>query len=213
MGELSISHEIISRYIWDDWYHDGELYKYLRGSRKRCRKRYGSYDSRGRLAGKRHITERPPEAEDRTEVGHLEIDTLMGKANKDCVLTIVDRKTGYTMIGELKNRTQRETARKTMCLLRRYPGKIKTITADNGTEFHSYKTVEERMGVKYYFATPYHSWERGTRENTNGLTRQYLPRRTSLADVTQYRCDAIAKKLNNRHRKRLRYQTPDELFS
>ena len=98
-------------------------------------------------------------------------------------------------------------------LIRREPGRVKTITSDNGTEFHDYKAVERAVGVKFYFATPYHSWERGTNENLNGLRRQYLPKRTSMAGLTQRGCDAIARCLNNRPRKRLGYRTPEEVFN
>jgi IS30 family transposase len=97
-------------------------------------------------------------------------------------------------------------------LMRRVPGQFKTITSDNGTEFHDYASVEEAMGVKFYFATPYHSWERGSNENFNGLLRQYLPKRASRASLTQRGCDAIAQDLNTRPRKRLGYQTPEECF-
>ena len=97
-------------------------------------------------------------------------------------------------------------------LIRRVQERCKTITSDNGTEFHDYAAVEEAMGVKFYFATPYHSWERGCNENFNGLLRQYLPKRTCQAHVTQQHCDAIAKKLNTRPRKRLGYRTPEECF-
>ena len=83
---------------------------------------------------------------------------------------------------------------------------------DNGTEFHNYAKVEEATGALFYFATPHHSWERGTNENTNGLIRQYLPKKTSQAHVTQTDCDAIAAKLNSRPRKRLGYRTPEECY-
>ena len=104
------------------------------------------------------------------------------------------------------------TSQRTKMLLRRVPDQVKTITADNGTEFHDYESVEEATGVKFYFATPYHSWERGSNENFNGLLRQYLPKRTSQAALTQRHCDGIAKKLNTRPRKRLGYRTPEERF-
>ena len=93
------------------------------------------------------------------------------------------------------------------------PDGLSTITADNGTEFHSYKRIEAATGVEFYFATPHHSWERGTNENTNGLIRQYLPKKTSQAHVTQADCDGIAAKLNSRPRKRLGYKTPEECYA
>ena len=90
--------------------------------------------------------------------------------------------------------------------------RVNTITADNGTEFQDHGSIERATGVKFYFATPDLSWERGSNENFNGLLRQYLPKRTSQADITQRDCDRIAKKLNTRPRKRLGYRTPEECF-
>ena len=174
-GELSISHETIYQHIWRDRRLGGTLYTHLRGARKQRRKRYGAYDSRGRLAGKRHISERPRAAELRTQLGHLEIDTIIDKGSRHCLVSLVDRKTGYLLLGKLKARTKQHTNHRTLRLLRRHGKLVKTITADNGTEFHDYSVIEEATGATFYFATPYHSWERGTIENTNGLIRQYVP--------------------------------------
>ncbi len=170
------------------------------------------YDSRGRLAGKRHVSERPAAALRRQAVGHWEIDTVMGTGNDHCIVTLVERATGYLMIAKLAARNMDEAARRTIDLVRKHPAKFPTITADNGTEFHSYKEVEMATGVKFYFSTPHRSWERGTNENTNGLIRQYLPKRTSMARITQRDCNAIANKLNRRPRKRHDYHTPEERF-
>jgi IS30 family transposase len=211
-GGLSISYETIYNHVWKDKAEGGDLYRHLRCSPKLRRKRHNSYDSRGRLAGKRHISERPSYVEKRRSVGHWEIDTVIGKEAKDCVTTLVERKTGYAFIGKLPDRTKFATSKRLKKLMHRAPDQFKTITADNGTEFHDYKAVEETTDVKFYFATPYHSWERGSNENFNGLLRQYLPKRTSQAGVTQSDCDRIARKLNSRPRKRLGYRTPEECF-
>ena len=211
-GRLHISHETIYRYIWNDRWHGGSLHTYLRHDPKQLRKRYGRYDSRGRLAGKRAISERPPGAENRSRVGHLEGDTMIGSSDKHCILTLVDRKTGHVRIGKLRQRTVGETNRRAIRLIKRAPRRTLTLTLDNGTEFHGYKRLEKATGITVYFATPHHSWERGTNENTNGLLRQYLPKRTSMARLTQRDCDGIARHLNNRPRKRLGYRTPAELF-
>ena len=210
-GELAISHETIYRHVWRDFHRGGLLHRQLRGARKQARKRYRSYDSRGRLAGKRHISEHPAAVEVRRETGHWEIDTVMGTGS-DCVLTLVERKTGFLLVGKLRARTKEETSRATIALMRRHPGSFKTITSDNGTEFHCYRQIEAATGVRFYFATPHHAWERGTSENTNGLLRQYLPKRTSMAPLTQARCDSIAHDLNSRPRKRHAYKTPLECF-
>lgn len=207
-----ISHETIYQYIWRDKAQGGCLWRTLRQSPKHRRKRYKAYDSRGRLAHKRHITQRPASVETRQTAGHWEIDTVMGKGSPDCIVTLVERKTGFVHIGKLADRTTASLNQKTLMLIRRNPRAIKTITADNGTEFHQYKKIEEKSRAIFYFATPYHSWERGSNENCNGLIRQYLPKGTSMASLTQQQCDAIANKLNARPRKRLNYKTPEELF-
>ena len=211
-GGLRISHETIYRHIWKDRGRGGTLYLNLRGAQKQRRKRYGAYDSRGRLAGKRSLAERPPGATNRSRVGHLEGDTIMGASNRHCVLTLVDRKTGYALIGKLRDRTTAETNRRMIELLRRAPRRTRTLTLDNGTEFHGYPEIERAVGATVYFATPHHSWERGTNENTNGLIRQYLPKRFSMAHVTQTDCDTIADHLNDRPRKRLDFRTPRECY-
>jgi IS30 family transposase len=212
-GVLSISYETIYLRIFADKRSGGELWRHLRQAMKKRRKRYRSHDSRGRLAGKRHISERPPEVETREVMGHWEIDTMKGDDQaRHTVLTMVERASGYTMIGKLARHTAAETTGRCVELIARHAGRIETITADNGSEFHSYSQIEAATGVEFYFATPHHSWERGTNENTNGLIRQYLPKRTSMAHVTQVDCDAIAQRLNSRPRKRLGYRTPEERY-
>lgn len=208
--ELHISHETIYRYIWEDKRSGGALYRHLRTATKQRRKRQNTYDSRGRLAGKRHISERPLGAEHRSRFGHWEIDTVMGRG-PHCIVTLVERSTGFVAIGKLKDRTMGVTARRTINLIKTLGLPFRSITSDNGTEFHSYKSVEAATGTKYFFANPYHSWERGTNENTNGLIRQYLPKGQSMAHLTQRRCNEIAEKLNNRPRKRYGYRTPEEM--
>jgi IS30 family transposase len=212
-GQLLISHETIYRHVWRDKREGGLLYTHLRGARKRRRKRYGAYDSRGRLAGKRLIAERPPEVETRQQAGHWEIDTVMGTGSRDCIVTLVERKTGLLLIGKLKDRTTESLNRRVIHLIKRHNGAFETITSDNGTEFHDYKRIEERTKATFYFATPYHSWERGSNENANGLIRQYLPKGTGMAGLSQQQCNAIAQKLNTRPRKRLGFKTPLECYN
>jgi len=152
--ELAISHETIYRHVWRDLKAGGTLHLHLRCARKQCRKRYGRYDSRGRLAGKRLISERPASVETRRRTGHWEIDTMMGESlgeSSDCILTLVERKSGYVLIGKLKARTAAEANRVLLELLARHPGRVRTITADNGTEFHWYGQIEALNPVKFYF--------------------------------------------------------------
>jgi transposase, IS30 family len=212
-GTLQISHEAIYQYIWADKKAGGQLYLSLRQCTRRRRKRYATRERRGRVAGKRHISERPAAANLRLEFGHWEIDTVHG-SGREAVVTLVERRTGVVLIGKLPNLSAASLNHRVLQLIRRFEHQhgrsFETLTADNGTEFHSYLELERRAQVTFYFATPYHSWERGTSENTNGLLRQYLPKRCSMAAVSQTDCNAIARRLNNRPRKRLDYETPLE---
>jgi transposase, IS30 family len=206
-GIMRVSHETIYLYIWRDMRRGGSLYKHLRHSNKKRRKRYRSHDSRGVLGGKRDIEERPIEAENRSEKGHFEIDLVHGKDSKECILTLVDRMTRFLIILKLMNKTNAEIERKLVKIIKRFD--IKTITADNGTEWHGYEEIEKKTNSKWYFAKPYHSWERGTNENTNGLIRQYLPKNKSMSGLTQEECDLISQKLNRRPRKVLNLANPE----
>lgn len=208
---LTISHETIYRHVWADWRRGGSLHCHLRGARKKRRKRYGRYDSRGRVAGKRMIGERPAIVETRRQLGHWESDTMVGPG-RPCVLSLVERKTGFLVLGQLPARTTDAVNTRAIGLLRAQPRTVRTITADNGTEFHGYAVIEAATAARFYFATPHHAWERGTNENTNGLIRQYLPKRQSMARLTQHDCNRIAARLNSRPRKRLGYRTPEECY-
>lgn len=205
---VSMSHETVYQHIYKDKRCGGSLYQHLRLRCRKKRKRYRSKDSRGVLAGKTMIHDRPQEINDRTSVGHWEIDTMMGKGSRDCIVTLVERKTRLLWIGKLDART-------TTCLnnalyefISTTPLPVLSITSDNGTEFHGYKDIEITTGAKFYFANPHHAWERGTNENTNGLIRQYLPKGTSMKGLTQEMCNIIAYRINTRPRKTLKFKTP-----
>lgn len=213
IGGLRISAQTIYRHIRRDRKAGGDLWKYTRIMSKFGRKRYKSVDSRGVLPGKRYISERPKAVEGRRRIGHWEADTVMGADLRHCLLTMVERATGYVVIKKLRARNKEQA---TTALLRALTGhrkKIKTITFDNGTEFHDYKVLEQQFGIKCYFATPYHSWERGSNENMNGLIRQYLPKGMCMQSIAQKDCNAIALEINERPRKRYSYRTPKELYS
>lgn len=211
-GTLRISHETIYRRIRWDKQVGGDLWRHTRIMSKFGRKRYRSHDSRGVLPGKRSIAERPPEIERRQQIGHWEGDTVMGRDLRHCVLTLVERKTGFAIIKKLRARNADQVTRAATRALRRHHHNFHTLTLDNGTEFHGYATLERRFPVTVYFATPYHSWERGSNENFNGLLRQYLPKGMCLRDVTQRQCDHIADDLNRRPRKRHDFDTPAALY-
>ena len=117
------------------------------------------------------------------------------------------------LIGKLTDRTAESLSRRAISLMRRPGARFETVTADNGTEFHDYQRIERLTGASFYFARPYHSWERGSNENVNGLIRQYLPKGVSMEGLSQHQCNSIAGKLNTRPRKRLGFRTPLECFN
>lgn len=208
---LEISYESIYRFIRRDKKRGGQLFRLLRQPPK-WRKRHAGAEKRGHLAGKRHISERPDAVNRREEVGHWEMDTIVSPADRHCVVSLVERVTGCLLLGKLRSRTVAATNRRVIQLVRSHRHLFKSITVDNGTEFHGYRDLERATGTTFYFATPYHSWERGTNENTNGLIRQYIPKRTSMKHLSQARCTEIALKLNNRPRKRHGYLSPIEVL-
>jgi transposase, IS30 family len=211
-GSLTVSHQTIYKYILNDRKHGGRLFKLLRIMPKVRRKRYNTKDSRGILPGKRHISTRPYEVETRKVLGHWEGDTVIGSDRHHCILTLVERKSGLVVIKKLNSRTTDSVTQAALPAIRERRANFKTLTLDNGTEFHDYKILEDHFPVKCYFATPYHSWERGSNENLNGLIRQYLPKGMCMSGVTQVHCDYIAFKLNSRPRKRHGYRTPQEVY-
>ena len=213
-GKVVPSHETIYRRLRKDKRQNGSLFRFTRILSKFGRKKYRSRPTRGVLLGKRHIRERAEIVERRGRIGDWELDTVMGSAGtRECVLTLVERRSGFAMLRKLKARTAAEATAAAAAAIRSLPGRFHTLTFDNGTEFHDYEHLERRLGVTCYFATPYHAWERGSNENLNGLLRQYLPKGTSLRDVTQRDCNQIARALNTRPRKRHAFRTPLEVFS
>jgi IS30 family transposase len=211
-GSFTLSHETIYQYIYDDERNGGTLIQHLRIATKTHRKRYKSRDSRGILPGKRHISQRPPVVETRLQLGHWEGDTVIGSDRHHCLLTLVERKSGFAIIKKLESRTTASVTQAALDAIQEHKATFKTITFDNGTEFHGYKALEEHFPLKCYFATPYHSWERGSNENLNGLIRQYIPKKVSMCTVTQTYCDAVASRLNYRPRKRHGYKSPQEIY-
>jgi IS30 family transposase len=150
-GVKVMSHETIYRWIWADKKRGGALWLHLRGARKQRRKRYGRYDSRGRLAGKKMIGERPAVVAERKRFGDWEIDTVHGRG-KPCVVTVVERKSGLTRLGKLSTASGKDTLERTSEILQNEAHPVHTVTADNGTEFHIYKELEARLNTQVYFA-------------------------------------------------------------
>jgi transposase, IS30 family len=210
-GLVVPSHETIYRRLRHDKRSGGTLYRYTRIMSKVGRKRYRSRPARGVLLGKPHISERPAAVEQRRQLGHWEGDTVMGSGPTHCLVTLVERVSGFAIIKKVAARNKRLTTRAITQAIRRRGTMCKTMTFDNGTEFHGYRDIERNLKIQCYFATPYHSWERGSNENLNGLIRQYLPKGTCLRHVTQADCDRIARALNSRPRKRHNYKTPEQI--
>jgi len=136
----------------------------------------------------------------------------MGKDKRQCILTLVERKSGFNRIAKLPNRTAKNVIKAMIEIIAREPDIFKTITFDNGTEFHSYKVLEDMFGVRCYFANPHAPWERGSNENFNGLLRQYFPKRTSFNYIGTTKTQYVSEQLNNRPRKRLGFRTPQEVL-
>ena len=206
------SRQMIYEKIYQNRAEGGSLWKHLRQHTRRYRKRPHSRGYLGPIiVDKRMITERPEAIDRRRWTGHWEIDTVIG-TTKHCLLTLVERKTGYLIMRKLPNKRKATVAEVLIDIIATEPTKFRTITADNGAEFHGYKEVEAATGTIFYFAHPYHSWERGTNENTNGLIRQYIRKRTSMSPLSKRRCEQIENDINNRPRKRLQFRTPREML-
>ncbi|MBM3180076.1 MAG: IS30 family transposase [Chloroflexi bacterium] len=208
---IRISHEWIYQHILEDQRAGGDLYKHLRCQKKR-RKRYGSYDRRGKLPNCRSIEERPDHVNTRKRLGDWEVDTLLGKQQKHAMLTLTERKSRFTMMGKVPRRTAQAVRRQVCKLLLPVKDKVHTLTSDHGKEFAEHELIAETLQLKFYFAHPYAAWERGTNENTNGLLRQYLPRKSDLKTISNKKINQIISKLNFRPRKTLRFKTPFEVF-
>jgi IS30 family transposase len=159
------------------------------------------------------IDRRPKIVDRRSRIGDWESDTLEGGKGKGLLATHVERKSRYTVAVKVADKSALTVTRATVKAMRRIPaGKRKTMTMDNGKEFAGFAQVEQQLGVRTYFAHPYHSWERGTNENTNGLLRQFFPKGTDFTQIADSEVDRVERLLNNRPRKCLGYRTPAEVF-
>ncbi|MFH1652545.1 MAG: IS30 family transposase [Pseudomonadota bacterium] len=214
-----ISHEAIYQYIYTKIYTGGigprpgceDLRPYLRRKRKRRLGKGFRAAKRVKMLPGRMIDTRPIIVERRTRIGDWESDTVESCDHKPGINTLVDRKTGFVLITKLNAKTSASTAE---AVARRLDGlPAYTITADNGPENQSWKFVETVLNTQWYFANPYHSWERGTNENANGLIREYFPKKTDFTMIPEETLALIEHKLNTRPRKRLNYLTPLEAFS
>ena len=210
---LTISHTTIYRWIWADRERTRQFRPFLRIARKPRRKPYGKPSRQGQILGKRSIDERPPEANERRRLGDWEGDTLVGKGRRGYLLTCVDRASRYLIARKVKTCAAEPVAHGLQQTIRRLPAsKRRSLTLDNGREFARPVELERRLGLQVFFAHPYHAWERGTNENTNGLLRQYLPKGSDLALLSARQLRSYVWVLNHRPRKCLGYLSPFEVF-
>lgn len=209
----SISHTTIYRSIWSDPARVQEFRPFLRIASKPRRKPYGKPSRQGQILGKRSIEERPKEIDARTRLGDWEGDTVIGKGHRGVLVTCVDRASRYTIARQVEACASEPVAAQLQQTIRRLPAeKRRSLTLDNGREFARPLDLEQKLRLPIYFAHPYHSWERGTNENTNGLLRQYMPKGTDLTEVTPAQLAGYVRQLNHRPRKCLGFQTAFEVF-
>ncbi len=210
-GHAAISVETVYQRIYADKHSGGVLWKNLRCQKKR-KKRYGKIERRGSIPNRKFIEDRPSIVDERDRIGDWEVDTIIGKNHRQAIVSIVERKTGLTLIRKVERKTAQAVGQAMIELLKPYRKKVHTITSDNGREFAEHEAIAAALNSDFYFAHPYASWERGTNENTNGLIRQYFPKDRDFTTITQQEIDHAMDRLNNRPRKRLKYLTPNQVF-
>lgn len=211
-GKPTVSHERIYQHVWADKKQGGTFYKRLRRKGRKYRKRGLAKDTRGIIKDRIGIEQRPEIVDKKERIGDFEIDTIIGQNHKGAILTINDRVSSKVWIAKLNGKNASELAQKTIDLLIPLKNTIYTITGDNGKEFADHQTISKELTIDFYFARPYHSWERGANENTNGLIRQYFPKGSSFEYITNQDIMRVQNILNNRPRKKLNFLTPNEFF-
>ena len=206
-GGMTISHEWIYQFVWNDKKQKGTLHTHLRRKGRRYRKRGSNKDYRGRIVGRVGIEHRPKEADERSEFGHLEVDTIIGQNHKGAFITLNERASGMLWMKKVESRDAETVKIKLSQMLEEIRPFIKSITADNGKEFSEHQFITDEY-CDFYFANPYSPWERGSNENLNGLVRQYIPKSSDFSTITEERIQEIQQKINNRPRKRFNYENP-----
>lgn len=207
----TVSHECIYMYIYADKRHGGTLHRHLR-SQKKQRKRYSGYIRRGQIPNRTSIDKRPKIVASKSRFGDWEADTIVGARHKGGILSAVERKSKLTRLRKLATKSAAEMKDNSIALLAPLAAKVHTITVDNGKEFCEHELIAAGLQARIYFAHPYASWERGLNENTNGLVRQYFPKKFEFNRITDKDLQQVEDLLNNRPRKTLGYRTPNEVF-
>ena len=209
--QLPVSHEWIYQYILRDKRAGGDLHTHLRCQKPR-KKRYGTYDRRGRIPNQKSIEERPAIVEHRSRIGDWELDTIIGRNHSGVLVSLVERKSRLVLLAKVPNKTAQSVHQAILDLLGPLEDRVYTLTADNGKEFAHHEAIAQALSADFYFAHPYASWERGLNENTNGLVRQYFPKRRDFTTITETEVRMVMDKLNNRPRKCLGMKTPNQVF-
>ena len=207
-GVDCVSHERIYQHIWEDKSKKGELHTHLRRKGRKYRKRGPAKDSRGIIKDRVGIDQRPSLVEKRSRFGDLEVDLIIGQNQKKAIATINDRVSGVLKMKKVETKEATVVSHAINELLAEWSPFIHTITSDNGKEFALHQQVAKTLNIDYYFAHPYHSWERGSNENLNGLIRQYIPKKSDFSLFDHQQIKDIENKLNNRPRKRHKFETP-----
>ena len=208
---ISISHEWIYQHILTDKYAGGSLFTHLRCQKQR-KKRYGAYSRRGRIPGQISIEQRPAIVDTRRRFGDGELDTVIGKNHQQALVTLVERKSRLMLMAKVLRKTAGNVTQAIIHLLSPLMPWVHTLTVDNGKEFAQHQTIAKRLKARVYFAHPFSSWERGLNENTNGLIRQYFPKKHDFTTITKKQIDHVMDRLNNRPRKCLGFKTPNQVF-
>jgi IS30 family transposase len=180
---------------------------------KKYKKRYGSYDKRGQLVNRISIDERPDIVDSKRRIGDWEGDTVIGKGRKNAFVTMVERKTLFTVVKRIESKHADITADALIASMMSLKASVHTITLDNGKEFAQHERIGNVLDASVYFAHPYSSWERGINENTNGLLRRYFPKGTDFMKLSEEEIQTAVNKLNHHSRKTRGYKTPYELFT
>ncbi len=211
LGVEMVSHERIYQLIRKDKQEGGMLYKHTRHRLKHRKRPVGG--KKIVIRDKVSIDERPIIVNERGRFGDWEIDTIVGKENKGAIVTIVERQTGFLFMKKLEQgKSALGLAETVIKMLMPYKSSVLSITADNGTEFAEHKIIAKKLQARFYFAHPYSSWERGLNENTNGLIRQYIPKKQSFTNFNHQIINDIQHKINRRPRKKLRFDNPKHIF-
>ena len=208
---LWVSHEWIYQHIYQDKRTGGKLWKHLRCQKKR-RKRYGSYEKRGQIPQRVWIDQRPAVVEERSRIGDWEADTIISQGKQKAIVTLTERKSRLTLMRKVNDRTAETVKQAMIDLLRPFTSQALTITCDNGKEFTDHPAIAKALNADVYFAHPQAAWERGSNENANGLIRQYFPKGTNFADLSDEDIRKAEMRLNHRPRKCLGFSSPNMVF-